>query len=108
MADQRSLQTADGLWAPPCRELLLTPAVRDRAKQLADDGRLSFAAAEVLRGKAVNLIAERVKVTDASGHPVDIKAALSAPVQTGSAEDDDDADDADDAAEVGPDDTDQA
>jgi transcription-repair coupling factor (superfamily II helicase) len=37
VADQRSLQTADRLWAPPCRELLLTPAVRDRAKQLADD-----------------------------------------------------------------------
>src|SRR5256884_554399 len=34
---QGSLQTADGLGAPPCRELLLTPAVRDRAKQLADD-----------------------------------------------------------------------
>ncbi|MBV9095322.1 MAG: DEAD/DEAH box helicase, partial [Streptosporangiaceae bacterium] len=25
-----------GLWAPPCRELLLTPAVRARAKELAD------------------------------------------------------------------------
>jgi transcription-repair coupling factor (superfamily II helicase) len=36
-ADQRSLGPADdGLWAPPCRELLLTPAVRERAKQLAD------------------------------------------------------------------------
>ena len=35
-ADQRSLATAaDGLWAPPCRELLLTPDVRDRARQLA-------------------------------------------------------------------------
>jgi transcription-repair coupling factor (superfamily II helicase) len=35
-ADQRSLAVADGgLWAPPCRELLLTPAVRDRAKKLA-------------------------------------------------------------------------
>jgi len=35
-ADQRTLATADdGLWAPPCRELLLTPAVRDRARQLA-------------------------------------------------------------------------
>jgi transcription-repair coupling factor (superfamily II helicase) len=35
-ADQRSLATAeDGLWAPPCRELLLTPGVRDRARQLA-------------------------------------------------------------------------
>ena len=68
----------------------------------------SLAQAPIFAGKTVNLIAERVKVTDASGHPVDIKAALSAPVQTGSAEDDDDADDADDAAEVGPDDTDQA
>jgi transcription-repair coupling factor (superfamily II helicase) len=35
-ADQRSLAAApEGLWAPPCRELLLTPAVRDRARQLA-------------------------------------------------------------------------
>jgi len=37
VADQRSLGAADSLWAPPCRELLLTPPVRDRAKQLADD-----------------------------------------------------------------------
>ncbi len=37
-ADQRSLATAeDGLWAPPCRELLLTPSVRDRARQLASE-----------------------------------------------------------------------
>ena len=36
VADQRSLGEApQGLWAPPCRELLLTPAVRDRAKELA-------------------------------------------------------------------------
>ncbi len=36
VADQRSLGSADhGLWAPPCRELLLTPLVRERAKQLA-------------------------------------------------------------------------
>ncbi|HEY9473488.1 MAG TPA: transcription-repair coupling factor, partial [Mycobacteriales bacterium] len=36
VADQRSLEVADhGLWAPPCRELLLTPAVRQRAKALA-------------------------------------------------------------------------
>jgi transcription-repair coupling factor (superfamily II helicase) len=35
-SDQRSLAVAeDGLWAPPCRELLLTPAVRARARQLA-------------------------------------------------------------------------
>jgi transcription-repair coupling factor (superfamily II helicase) len=37
VADQRSIGLADdGLWAPPCRELLLTPAVRARAKELAD------------------------------------------------------------------------
>ncbi len=59
------------------------------AQQLAEDGRLPAAAAEVLRAKAMNLIAERVKVTDASGHDVDVKAALSAPV---GAEDEADAD----------------
>jgi transcription-repair coupling factor (superfamily II helicase) len=35
VADQRSLGPATALWAPPCRELLLTPAVRERAKELA-------------------------------------------------------------------------
>ncbi|GAA3945070.1 transcription-repair coupling factor [Actinomadura viridis] len=35
-ADQRSLEVAqDGLWAPPCRELPLTPEVRERARELA-------------------------------------------------------------------------
>jgi len=38
VADQRSLGPApEGLWAPPCRELLLSPPVRERAKQLAAD-----------------------------------------------------------------------
>jgi transcription-repair coupling factor (superfamily II helicase) len=37
VADQRSLEVAThGLWAPPCRELLLTPEVRDRARALAE------------------------------------------------------------------------
>jgi transcription-repair coupling factor (superfamily II helicase) len=36
VADQRSLELAeDGLWAPPCRELLLTDDVRRRARELA-------------------------------------------------------------------------
>ena len=66
------------------------------AQQLADNGQLSFAAAEVLRGKAMNLIAERVNVTDESGHKVDIGAALGAPAQgaeaaEGAVEADDDA-----------------
>ncbi len=38
VADQRSLEVAPhGLWAPPCRELLLTPEVRARAKALAPE-----------------------------------------------------------------------
>ena len=37
VADQRSLEIAsDGLWAPPCRELLLTPSVRAKALELRD------------------------------------------------------------------------
>jgi len=85
------------------------------AKQLADDGRLSFAAAEVLRGKAMNLIAERVKVTDTGGHEIDVKAALNAPLRAADDTDDDaddihiddDADDtADDADDDAADDTD--
>ncbi len=37
VADQRSLEVAEqGLWAPPCREMLLTPQVRARALALAD------------------------------------------------------------------------
>jgi len=37
VADQRSLPAVSphGLWAPPCRELLLTPQVRARARALA-------------------------------------------------------------------------
>ncbi len=36
VADQRSLEVAEhGLWAPPCREVLLTPQVRERAAALA-------------------------------------------------------------------------
>ena len=38
VADQRSLEIAGaGLWAPPCRELLLTDEVRKRAAALVDD-----------------------------------------------------------------------
>ncbi|MFG2285993.1 transcription-repair coupling factor [Streptomyces sp. NPDC048595] len=37
VADQRSLEVAEhGLWAPPCRELLLTEDVRTRAAALAE------------------------------------------------------------------------
>ena len=37
VADQRSLEAApDGVWAPPCREILLTDDVRARAAELMD------------------------------------------------------------------------
>src|SRR4051812_39969996 len=35
VADQRTIDQVERLWAPPCRELLLTPAVRERAAELA-------------------------------------------------------------------------
>ncbi|MDI1460390.1 transcription-repair coupling factor [Catellatospora sp. KI3] len=37
VADQRTIDKVDRLWAPPCRELLLTPDVRARAARLAAD-----------------------------------------------------------------------
>ncbi len=36
VADQRTLEKVDRLWAPACRELLLTPEVRARAAALAE------------------------------------------------------------------------
>jgi trigger factor len=57
------------------------------AQQLAQNNQLNFAAAEVVRAKAMNIIAERVKVTDANGVVVDVAAALAAPVDTAAAED---------------------
>ena len=36
VADQRTIETVDRLWAPPCRELLLTPQVRERAAELGE------------------------------------------------------------------------
>ncbi|HEX6497977.1 MAG TPA: transcription-repair coupling factor [Micromonosporaceae bacterium] len=37
VADQRTIAAVDRLWAPPCRELLLSPAVRRRAAALAEE-----------------------------------------------------------------------
>jgi trigger factor len=45
------------------------------AKELSDRGQLGSVAADVLRGKALGLLAERAAVTDESGRPVDVKAA---------------------------------
>jgi transcription-repair coupling factor (superfamily II helicase) len=55
VVDQRSLEVApDGLWAPPCRELLLTPDVQRRAATLlAQYPELSDLLEPISRGEAV-------------------------------------------------------
>jgi transcription-repair coupling factor (superfamily II helicase) len=55
VADQRSLEVAEhGLWAPPCRELLLTAAVQERAAVLlAEHPELSELLDPISRGEAV-------------------------------------------------------
>jgi trigger factor len=69
------------------------------AQQLTQNGQINFAAAEVLRNKALNLIAERAKVTDPSGAEVDVAAVLSAPVSGSADEEADDVEDTDDDVE---------
>jgi len=44
------------------------------AKDLSERGQLAAVAADVLRGKALTLLAERASITDESGRKVDIKA----------------------------------
>jgi trigger factor len=46
------------------------------AKEIVDRGQLGIAMAEVLRGKAMRALGERVKVTDQTGRPVDVKAII--------------------------------
>ena len=48
------------------------------AQELSERGQLASVAADVLRGKALTLIAERASVTDEAGRPVDVKAAVAA------------------------------
>ena len=64
------------------------------AQELSERGQLASVAADVLRGKALTLIAERASVTDEAGRPVDVKAAVAA----ADAEADDEADDEADEA----------
>jgi trigger factor len=47
------------------------------AKQLADNGQLGSVASEVLRGKALDLIAQRAKVTDEAGRELDLQPPAS-------------------------------
>ena len=74
------------------------------AKEIVDRGQLGLAMSEVLRGKALRLLTEQVKVTDEAGRPVDIKAAASIG-EDGDGEDageaEEDATDAGEAGEAG-------
>jgi trigger factor len=42
------------------------------AKEIVDSGQLGVVMTEILRGKALRLLAEKVKVTDQAGRPVDV------------------------------------
>ena len=46
------------------------------AQQLVQNNQLNVAITEVLRGKAATIVAERVKVEDEAGNPVDVKARI--------------------------------
>ena len=77
--DQLALQEKLGVDAGEMSAYVAEQARRMRvdperlAKQLADNGQLGSVAAEVLRGKALDLIAQRAKVTDEAGHEVDLR-----------------------------------
>ena len=79
------------------------------AKEIVDRGQLGLAMSEVLRGKALRLLTEQVKVTDEAGRPVDVKAAAAMGEdgdgddagETGDAEETGDAGEAGDAGETG-------
>jgi trigger factor len=45
------------------------------AQQLSENGQLGAVAADVLRGNALSWLAERARVVDEAGRPVDIAAA---------------------------------
>src|SRR5659263_334907 len=74
VADQRSLEVANhGLWAPPCREILLTDAVRERAAELVTqlpgavemlDKMAAGIAVEGMESLAPALVDEMVPVLD--------------------------------------------
>lgn len=60
------------------------------AQQLTEAGQLNSVVADVLRSKALTLIAERATVTDETGRTVDIKAAMRAAEDSEAGQDDED------------------
>jgi trigger factor len=73
---------------------------QEYANQIAQAGQLGALFSEVVRGKALALVLENAKVTDASGNPVDLSRLEAADVEGGAEDgaDDDEATDAADAA----------
>jgi trigger factor len=57
------------------------------AKEIVDRGQLSVAVTEVLRSKALDLLAQRAAVTDEAGHAVDVKAIVAEAGGDGAGED---------------------
>jgi trigger factor len=97
VAEQEDLQVDQsdlaGYLTQQAYRLGTTPDVL--AKDLSDRGQLASAAGDILRSKALALLAERAVVTDASGRPVDLKAAVS----EDSADQDDDQEEAEEDEE---------
>jgi trigger factor len=70
------------------------------AKQLSDNGQLGAVAADVLRGNALTLLAERVRVVDEAGRPVYVAAQDADEAGTGEDEPDDGGENGDEADEA--------
>jgi trigger factor len=56
------------------------------AKEIVDRGQLGVAVTEVLRSKALDLLAERAAITDEAGHTVDLRALAAEAAQAVAAE----------------------
>jgi trigger factor len=65
------------------------------AQQLSDNGQLPAVAADVLRGNALTVLAERARVTDEAGRPVYVRAETEAAAEAGDEGDEGEAGDAD-------------
>jgi trigger factor len=102
--DKLAVQEELGVESPELNSYITQQAYRmgvtsdQLAQQITESGQVNSVVADVLRTKALTLIAEKATVTDESGNPVDILAITRG---TGPAEDDDEGDgDAGEAAET--------
>ena len=96
MLDQIARQEEVGVEQEELNAYLVEQAYRlgvppDRlAKEIVDRGQLGVAVTEVLRAKALELLAERATVTDEAGRPVDLTELVTAgdagAVEAGAAE----------------------